>query len=170
MEFKIDKGTGYMYSYNPNHPCSNGSGKVMEHVYSFWVETGIIPNSDECIHHIDRDKTNNEFSNLRLMTKSDHAKLHQIEDRQRAVVYKLECKSCGDVFESNKEKSKFCSLDCSSFYSRKFDVSKDELEYLVWKMPMTKIGKIFGVSDVAVSKRCKKLGVGKPEIGYWLRG
>ena len=41
---------------------------------------GRLPSKDECVHHIDRDKTNNNISNLRLMTKSDHVKLHWLED------------------------------------------------------------------------------------------
>ena len=28
MEFRVDKGTGYMYSYQPKHPCANSAGKV----------------------------------------------------------------------------------------------------------------------------------------------
>jgi hypothetical protein len=31
---------------------------------------------DEVIHHIDGDKTNDDLSNLQLMTQSEHAKLH----------------------------------------------------------------------------------------------
>lgn len=34
----------------------------------------------ECVHHIDRNKANNEIDNLQLMTRSDHAKLHAIEN------------------------------------------------------------------------------------------
>lgn len=30
-----------------------------------------------CIHHIDFNHNNNDYTNLRLMTKSDHMKLHQ---------------------------------------------------------------------------------------------
>ena len=49
MDFRLDKGTGYMYSYQPKHPCANSAGKVMEHVYVVWKHTGRIPNQDECI-------------------------------------------------------------------------------------------------------------------------
>lgn len=51
---------------------------------------------------------------------------------------------------------------------RKFEVSKEELEILVKEKPMTEIGKMFGVSDNAVKKRCKKLGIElKPMRGHW---
>lgn len=31
---------------------------------------------DECVHHIDGDRANNDIENLKVMTKSEHASLH----------------------------------------------------------------------------------------------
>lgn len=39
-------------------------------------ELGRALRSDEVVHHIDGDNTNNNPSNLKLMTQSEHAKLH----------------------------------------------------------------------------------------------
>ena len=36
-------------------------------------------------------------------------------------------------------------------------------------MPVTEVAKLFGVSDQAVEKRCKLLGVKKPPRGYWAK-
>lgn len=36
---------------------------------------------DEVVHHIDGDTTNNDISNLALMTKSAHSRLHRHEDK-----------------------------------------------------------------------------------------
>lgn len=48
--------------------------------------------------------------------------------------------------------------------------TKEELEILVTQMPMSSIGKMFGVSDNAVKKWCKKLGIElKPMRGYWAK-
>jgi hypothetical protein len=59
-------------------------------------------------------------------------------------------------------------VDFSTERKRKFEVSKEELETLVKEKPMTLIGKIFGVSDNAVKKRCKKLGIELGSMrGYW---
>ena len=53
-------------------------------------------------------------------------------------------------------------------HKRKFNVSKEELESLIKEKPMTEIGKQFGVSDSAVKKRCKKLGIELKDMrGYW---
>jgi len=37
--------------------------------------------SDEVVHHMDRDRTNNSLCNLQVMTRSEHTALHQREDR-----------------------------------------------------------------------------------------
>lgn len=50
---------------------------------------------------------------------------------------------------------------------RKFDITKEELEQLVWEMPTTEIARLFNVSDKAIEKRCKLLEVEKPPRGYW---
>ena len=42
---------------------------------------------------------------------------------------------------------------------RKFEISKEELENLIDKYPMTTVGKMLGVSDNAVRKRCILLGI-----------
>ena len=52
---------------------------------------------------------------------------------------------------------------------RRFEVTKEELDKLVWLMPTTEIAEKFQVSDKAVEKRCKLLGVEKPPRGYWQR-
>src|SRR5471032_1051235 len=49
------------------------------------------------------------------------------------------------------------------------DLTREELYGLVWSTPATKLAKQFGVSDVAIFKRCQKLGVPRPERGYWRR-
>lgn len=66
------------------------------------------------------------------------------------------CIDCGtDVGISTKR--------CNNCHKpdRIFEVSKETLYDLVWnqKMPFTKIGKKFGVSDNAIRKRCRALGI-----------
>ncbi len=41
----------------------------------------------------------------------------------------------------------------------------------VQKLPMTQVGKIYGVSDTAIKKRCRTLGIALPKnrLGYWAK-
>lgn len=168
MEFKLDLGTGYMYCYNPGHPCANGAGKVIEHVYVMYEYLGRLPSKNECIHHIDRDKTNNKLNNLQLLTLQEHAKIHALEDRGVSSI-DIFCEHCGVKFTTlPSENKKYCSRVCASSASRKFNVSSEELLELVWAMPITKIAIIFRVSDSAIIKRCKSLNIIKPPRGYFL--
>ena len=48
-------------------------------------------------------------------------------------------------------------------------LTRKELYDFVWSEPVTKIGARFGVSDVAISKICKKLNVARPPRGYGAR-
>lgn len=49
------------------------------------------------------------------------------------------------------------------------NISKDELERLVWTKPATTLAHEFGISDVAIAKRCKSLGISKPKPGFWAK-
>lgn len=43
----------------------------------------------------------------------------------------------------------------------------EELEKLVWSKPRSILAKEFGVSDKAISKRCKIKKIEQPKRGYW---
>jgi len=67
----------------------------------------------------------------------------------------------GMSYEDAKKQSLYNILQYSKNQPKKFEVTKEELEDLIFvqKMPFTKIGKKFGVSDNAVRKRAKRLGI-----------
>lgn len=44
---------------------------------------------------------------------------------------------------------------------------REELQRLVWNLPTVQVAALFGVSDVAIGKRCKTLGIPKPTTGFW---
>ena len=43
--------------------------------------------ANEVVHHIDGNKTNNDLNNLQLMTRSDHARLHQLGNHIKRKKY-----------------------------------------------------------------------------------
>jgi hypothetical protein len=48
-------------------------------------------------------------------------------------------------------------------------LSREDLYELVWSKPMRELAKDFGISDVALAKRCRRLSVPVPGRGYWAR-
>lgn len=169
MDFKIDKGVGYMYCYNPSHPLANKAGKVYEHRFVMSKHLGRWLNSDEVVHHKDGNRQNNDINNLELTNAREHAILHAKENG--CVHYKIACDYCGkpiDVTNAKKhENRKFCSQKCHRLSRRLFEIDKIELEKLLWTYPTTHISKMLGVSDKAIEKRAKLFGLSKPPRGYW---
>lgn len=49
------------------------------------------------------------------------------------------------------------------------DEERQRLFAMVWQRPATEVAKELGISDVALSKRCRRLQVPKPPRGYWAR-
>ena len=81
---------------------------------------GIIPEG-YIIHHIDGNKSNNDISNLQLMTGTEHRKLHnRIAKSTRTHV----CKICGKQFQTTKSTAfvqKYCSDECrAKAYTKKY--------------------------------------------------
>ncbi len=48
-------------------------------------------------------------------------------------------------------------------------LSREDLYELAWSKPVTELAKDFGISDVALAKRCRGLGIPLPGRGYWAR-
>ena len=48
-------------------------------------------------------------------------------------------------------------------------LTRQDLYELVWSKPMSELARDVGISDVALAKRCRKLGIPVPGRGYWAR-
>jgi hypothetical protein len=48
-------------------------------------------------------------------------------------------------------------------------VSREELYQKVWSVPASRLAAEFGISDVALNKTCKRMGIPRPQRGYWAR-
>lgn len=78
---KLGYMTSDMISIKPSGYAEFTSGKYKGkpvHVIIMENRIGRTLKEDECVHHIDGDKLNNNDNNLCLMTKSGHARLHVI--------------------------------------------------------------------------------------------
>ena len=49
------------------------------------------------------------------------------------------------------------------------DYSRKELYDLIWSTPASKLSARFGISNVAIAKRCKRQNVPRPSRGYWAK-
>jgi hypothetical protein len=71
-------------------------------------------------------------------------------------VYPHTCQHCDNPFTSPRRIQKYCCPNCQRKHRRKCNrPSKVKLEILIRSMPMTRIGKKYGVTDNAVRKWCK---------------
>jgi hypothetical protein len=57
----------------------------MAHVVAMEAHIGRRLNRNECVHHIDGNKRNNDLSNLQLMTYAEHAALHRREEMEAGL-------------------------------------------------------------------------------------
>ncbi|MBT6047822.1 MAG: HNH endonuclease [Candidatus Scalindua sp.] len=74
----IDK-DGYVLIISPDHPNKNAFGYVREHRLVVEKKIGRYLKRNEIVHHIDGNKQNNDISNLKYMSKSEHDSLSMHE-------------------------------------------------------------------------------------------
>lgn len=77
------------------------------------------------------------------------------------------CITCNKQISLNATQCKSCA---ASSQPTKIQWPSDvELAKLVCEMPRTELAKKLQVSDVAIAKRCRILGIKQPERGYWAK-
>lgn len=75
---QIDR-DGYVRVWAPDHPWPR-KGYMMEHVRKIELKIGRRITTSECVHHKDHNRQNNVLDNLKLMTRSEHSKMHRSDD------------------------------------------------------------------------------------------
>jgi len=80
---------GRPYIYAPDHPMAKADGYIQESRLVMSEALGRTLSPDEVVHHIDGDPFNNHFRNLRLTSRSQHARRHLVrpgtEKRRREL-------------------------------------------------------------------------------------
>lgn len=124
-------------------------------VYSYCFSE--IPCGNYEVHHIDQNKANNDISNLQLLTKSEHQKLHKginMEKRLRI------CPTCGETFlaKHGNPKQIYCSNNCRGKAMRK-PISKNICPVCGknFIVPITRPNKICCSNDCAAIYRIENM-------------
>ncbi len=155
---------GYVAVHQPNHHRASGFGLVYEHILVAEKKIGRELYPQEVVHHIDRNRSNNDPDNLLVFaTKADHTSFHhgksyQLTDEGVAYVPNKGnyCIDCGIAISNGALRCK----QCKDKYQREVQrPSREELKNLIRNQPFTQIGKAFNVSDNAIRKWCKAYGL-----------
>ena len=122
-----------------------------------WMNEKLILQLD----HINGIYNDNRLENLRFICPNCHTQTETFSVKR--FKKKSNCKNCG---VETKGYGKHC-VKCTSkkIHPKKFEIKKEDLEDLIFdkKIPMTKIGKMFNVSDNAIRKRCKVMCIKLPK-------
>jgi hypothetical protein len=158
--------TGQQEFKDPQHPLARKDGMVMLSRHLMSMQLGRWLRSFEIVIYKDGNSQNLAIENLALTTigKLSHSPQHN------AVT--LVCHYCGAPFKvtpSHKNRRIYHSEACRRLAEQKFVIDPEELRQLVWEIPTTQIACLYGVSDKAVEKRCRALGISKPPRGYWAK-
>ena len=122
------------------------------------------------------EKIKTELDKCILLCKNCHNELHYLENEKIKsdfsvnikFVKKCRCIVCNKEYVIKDKEQKYCSKQCASSALRKtVRPTEEKLKDMVWRMPTTKIAKIFGVSDKAIEKWCRTYKIEKPQRGYW---
>lgn len=128
------------------------------------------------IHHIDGNSYNHKAENLMFICPNCHTQTKNYAGNGKTRVVRKKCLKCKkELYENNL--SGFCRHCYSSSEMNevilekrtKFIITKEELQKIIWEIPSIQIAIMYNVSDKAVEKRCKKLGIEKPPRGYWAK-
>lgn len=76
---RVQKSRGYILIWNPTHHRADTGGYVTEHTLVVEKKLDRLLRNGEIIHHINGDKNDNCHENLRVMTQSQHRKIHEKE-------------------------------------------------------------------------------------------
>lgn len=76
MSEKYSTINGRVAIYCPEHPGANNRGYILNSRFVMEKHLGRMLQTAEEVHHKNGDKLDDSFSNLQLMTKSEHTKHH----------------------------------------------------------------------------------------------
>jgi hypothetical protein len=172
---RVRKLNGYRVVFMPEHPAcmssDNWKGFVYEHIVIAEKFLGRRMGGDEVCHHLNGIRDDNRPTNILVLSRSQHTKLHAwinkgapgYENLRKNGVNsgkskgennhtkRVTCKVCRSILENNQKN--YCSNKCRAKGRRKVKrPSPSTLKKEMTEMSFLALGRKYGVSDNAVRK------------------
>jgi hypothetical protein len=112
---------GYKRVYDPTHPNTDSRGYVKEHVKVMVEYLGRPMKKGEHIHHINQNRLDNRISNMKVVSISEHMRIHMTKDMTGRICKICNLDSTGIDYKGYKRWFKFeDGLICKKCYERKW--------------------------------------------------
>lgn len=123
------------------------------------------------LDHINGINNDNRIENLRFICPNCHSQSETFSGRNRNVNIHKKCIECGCKIRKNSERCLICENKSRDGKYVKFSIDKNLLETLIHEKSFSEIGRMYGVTDNAIRKRCHKLNIDIPKFpkGHWLK-
>ena len=162
---------GYVVIYEPSHPkamtSKNWKGYIYEHIIIAEEDLGRPLGQDEEVHHLDLDRSNNSPSNLIVLSKKAHRKLHNWIENGAFILKdingnsvnsrepKLRCKVCNKPLKLKQKY--YCSKNCtvSDKVSKMDGIPLKEILDKLRKNSMVRVANEYNISDNGLRKWLK---------------
>lgn len=154
---------GYVVIYDPTHKKAmsnkNWKGWIYEHISVAEENMGRSLLDDEVVHHLDFNRRNNKPTNLLVLTKGMHNRLHKwinkgfpIDRDGDKIV--LRCVVCGKplVFKQKKTCSRECYYIDKKNNCKTFNLNKGEIEEKLKYRSVDSVAKDYNISGNGLKK------------------
>lgn len=123
------------------------------------------------LDHINGINNDNRLDNLRFLCPNCHSQTKTFGGRNSSTNKNTVCKSCGLKINTKSSHCIKCAMIEKGKNNRKFEIDKEVLEKLIYEKSFCEIARTYNVTDNAIRKRCKILGISIPKFpsGYWLK-
>lgn len=133
------------------------NGYKLEHRFLYELYHGVKLKRTDYIHHKNHNRGDNSIDNLEMLSASEHALRHAIEDGKKPIdKSKLFCIDCGKPIVVGATRCPECSAARQRCPNTP---TKEELAEHIATMTNVDIAKLYGVSDKLVYKWRKRYGL-----------